>query len=162
VERLNEKLTTDEICDNRLNLFQLSAVNLFIDEYKKQNTAFPITFIAFKYGEKETVAKFYGNNCILLGKRDIKFYDGRLHLGLIMSVKCPAHVATDIKRRIRANAVFLGMETASSPGELEKALKKIMAAMGYPPLVPLSTNKVVRPDSRTESRFRSKTEGDKK
>ncbi len=158
VEQLNERLTTNEIYDNRLNLFQLSAIPLFLEKYKDERKAFPITFMAFKYSEKETVSKFFGNNCILLGKRDIKFYDGRLHLGLIMSIKCTTQNARDIKNKIRADATFLGMETAVNQVGLDRAFKKILADMGYPPLDGFTSNKESRPDSRTESRYRAKIE----
>ena len=158
VEQLNERLTTNEIYDNRLNLFQLSAVLMFLDKYRNERRAFPITFMAFKYSEKETVSKFFGNNCLLLGKRDIKFYDGRLHLGLIMSIKCTTQNARDIKNRIRADATFLGMETAVNQAGLDRAFKKMLADMGYPPLDGYAGgNKESRPDSRTESRYRSKS-----
>ena len=164
VKLKGKKLTTNEIYDNRLNLFQLSAVTLFIKEYKKEQKAFPITFIAFKYGEKETVARFFGNNSVLLGKKDIKFYDGRLHLGLIMSVKCSSGTARNIKNRMRADAEFLGMETAVRGSDLDRAFNKIMEDMGNPPLGDITLNKGTRPDSRTESRYRagSSDKGDKK
>ena len=100
VERLNEKLTTEEIYDNRKNLFSLPTIKLFLDEYKDKRAAFPISFVAFKYGENETVSRFFGKNCVTLGKHDIKFYDGRLHLALILCIKCNATKAKELSKMI--------------------------------------------------------------
>ena len=158
VEKLNEKLTTDEIYDNRKNLFSLPTVKLFIEEYKDKRAAFPISFIAFKYGEKETVSRFFGKNCVTLGKHDIKFYDGRLHLALILAVKCNATKAKELSKTIKGDCEFLGSETAVSASSLDDKFNKIMEIMGNPPLADIQTGKVMRPDSRTESRYRTRNE----
>ncbi len=162
IERLNEKLTTNEIYDNRLNLFQLSALSLFMDEYRNLDAAFPISFIAFKYGEKETVSNFFGKNCVLLGKRDIKFYDGKEHLVLLMCIKCDVLNAADIQRLLKADAVCLGSKTADKKEDLDDAYTMIMEIMGNPEIGELSMNKGLRPDSRTESRFRAKIDKETK
>ena len=158
VERLNEKLTTNEIYDNRKNLFSLSTVRLFVEEYKDKRAAFPISFIAFKYGDKETVSKFFGRNSITFGKQDIKFYDGRLHLALLLCVKCSATKAKELVNQVKGDCEFLGSESAGNPSNLEEKFNKIMDVMGNPPLTTMSTGKVMRPDSRTESRYRTKQE----
>lgn len=162
VERLNEKLTTDEIYDNRKNLFSLPTIKLFLDEYKDKRAAFPISFVAFKYGEKETVSRFFGKNCVTLGKHDIKFYDGRLHLALILCVKCNATKAKELSKMIKGDCEFLGSETAVSSSSLDDKFKKIMEIMGNPPLVSASGPKIERPDSRTESRYRAKENSEDK
>ena len=158
VEKLNEKLTTDEIYDNRKNLFSLPAVKLFIEEYKDKRAAFPISFIAFRYGDKETVSRFFGRNCVILGKHDIKFYDGRLHLALILAVKCNATKAKELSGAIKGDSEFLGSETAVSASALDEKFNRIMKAMGNPALTDAKTGKVMRPDSRTESRYRTRNE----
>ena len=158
VERLNEKLTTNEIYDNRKNLFNLSSVTLFLDEYREMRAAFPISFIACKYGDKETVSRFFGRNCVTLGKQDIKFYDGRLHLALILCVKCNATKAKELSKMIKGDFELLGIESAANPTSLDAKFEKIMEIMGNPPLTPMTSNKVMRPDSRTESRYRAKEE----
>ena len=158
VEKLNEKLTTDEIYDNRKNLFSLPTVKLFIEEYKDKRAAFPISFITFKYGEKETVSRFFGKNCVTLGKHDIKFYDGRLHLALILAVKCNATKAKELSKTIKGDCEFLGSETAVSASALDDKFNRIMEIMGNPPLADIQTGKVMRPDSRTESRYRTRNE----
>jgi hypothetical protein len=157
VERLNERLTTNEIYDNRLNLFSLPTINLFLDEYRSVSKAFPISFIAFRYSDKETVSKFFGHNCVLLGKRDLKFYDGKEHLALIMCIKCDNKTAKSIQSKIKADAECLGVETAVSRPALDRTVNKIMDKMGNPVLTTNDTGKVMRPDSRTESRYRTKT-----
>lgn len=162
VERLNEKLTTDEIYDNRKNLFSLPTVQLFLDEYKDKRAAFPISFIAFRYGEKETVSRFFGRNCVTLGKHDIKFYDGRLHLALILCVKCNATKAKELSKSVKGDCEFLGSETAVSSTSLDDKFKKIMEVMGNPPLTAVEGPRIERPDSRTESRYRSKEETEDK
>lgn len=162
VERLNEKLTTDEIYDNRKNLFSLPTIKLFLDEYKDKRAAFPISFVAFKYGEKETVSRFFGKNCVTLGKHDIKFYDGRLHLALILCVKCNATKAKELSKMIKGDCEFLGSETAVSASSLDDKFKKIMEIMGNPPLVSANGPKIERPDSRTESRYRAKENSEDK
>ena len=162
VERLNEKLTTDEIYDNRKNLFSLPTIKLFLDEYKDKRAAFPISFVAFKYGENETVARFFGKNCVTLGKHDIKFYDGRLHLALILCVKCNATKAKELSKMIKGDCEFLGSETAVSSSSLDDKFKKIMEIMGNPPLVSANGPKIERPDSRTESRYRAKENSEDK
>ncbi len=162
VERLNEKLTTDEIYDNRKNLFSLPTIKLFLDEYKDKRAAFPISFVAFKYGEKETVSRFFGKNCVTLGKHDIKFYDGRLHLALILCVKCNATKAKELSKMIKGDCEFLGSETAVSSSSLDDKFKKIMEIMGNPPLVSANGPKIERPDSRTESRYRAKENSEDK
>ena len=162
VERLNEKLTTDEIYDNRKNLFSLPTIKLFLDEYKDKRAAFPISFVAFKYGEKETVSRFFGKNCVTLGKHDIKFYDGRLHLALILCVKCNAIKAKELSKMIKGDCEFLGSETAVSASSLDDKFKKIMEIMGNPPLVSANGPKIERPDSRTESRYRAKENSEDK
>lgn len=157
IEVLNEKLVKDEIYDNRLNLFNFTAIDKFLEEYKKQVKAFPISFIAFKYGQKETVSNFFGANCILFGKRDIKFYDGKNHLALIMSVKCDNEKAKEIAKKVKADAELLSVETARSRLDLKMIYDRTMRAMGNPEIVsPISSDKPMRPDSRTESRYRSK------
>lgn len=157
IEVLNEKLVKDEIYDNRLNLFNFTAIDKFLEEYKKQVKAFPISFIAFKYGQKETVSNFFGANCILFGKRDIKFYDGKNHLALIMSVKCDNEKAKEIAKKVKADAELLSVETARSRLDLKLIIDRTMRAMGNPEIVsPISSDKPMRPDSRTESRYRSK------
>ena len=157
IEVLNEKLVKDEIYDNRLNLFNFTAIEKFIEEYKKQAKAFPISFIAFRYGQKETVSNFFGANCILFGKRDIKFYDGKNHLALIMSVKCDNDKAKDIAKKVKADAELLSVETARSRLDIKMIYDRTMRAMGNPEIVSMiSSDKPMRPDSRTESRFRSK------
>ena len=162
VEKLNEKLTTDEIYDNRKNLFSLPTIKLFLDEYKDKRAAFPISFVAFKYGEKETVSRFFGKNCVTLGKHDIKFYDGRLHLALILCVKCNATKAKELSKMIKGDCEFLGSETAVSASSLDDKFKKIMEIMGNPPLVSANGPKIERPDSRTESRYRAKENSEDK
>ena len=162
VERLNEKLTTDEIYDNRKNLFSLPTIKLFLDEYKDKRAAFPISFVAFKYGENETVARFFGKNCVTLGKHDIKFYDGRLHLALILCVKCNATKAKELSKMIKGDCEFLGSETAVSASSLDDKFNKIMEKMGNPPLVYATGPKIERPDSRTESRYRAKENSEDK
>ena len=157
IEVLNEKLVKDEIYDNRLNLFNFTAIEKFIEEYKKQAKAFPISFIAFRYGQKETVSNFFWANCILFGKRDIKFYDGKNHLALIMSVKCDNDKAKDIAKKVKADAELLSVETARSRLDIKMVYDRTMRAMGNPEIVSMiSSDKPMRPDSRTESRFRSK------
>lgn len=157
IEVLNEKMVRDEIYDNRLNLFNFSAIDKFIEEYKKQVKAFPISFIAFRYGQKETVSNFFGGNCILFGKRDIKFYDGKNHLALIMSVKCDNDKAKEIAGKVKADAELLSVETARSRLDIKMIYDRTMRAMGSPEIVSvISADKPMRPDSRTESRFRSK------
>ena len=158
VEKLNEKLTTDEIYDNRKNLFSLPVVKLFIEEYKDKRAAFPISFIAFRYGDKETVSRFFGRNCVTLGKHDIKFYDGRLHLALILAVKCNATKAKELSGAIKGDSEFLGSETAVSASALDEKFNRIMEVMGNPTLTDTKTGKVMRPDSRTESRYRTRNE----
>ncbi|WP_022763806.1 hypothetical protein [Butyrivibrio sp. XPD2006] len=158
VEKLNEKLTTDEIYDNRKNLFSLPTVRLFMEEYKDKRAAFPISFIAFRYGDKETVSRFFGRNCVTLGKHDIRFYDGRLHLALILSVKCNATKAKELSKAVKGDCEFLGSETAATATAMEEKFNKIMERMGNPPLTGVETGKVMRPDSRTESRYRTKSE----
>lgn len=158
VEKLNDKLTTSDIYDNRTNLFQLPMITLFLDEYRNLRDAFPMSFIAFKYGEKETVSKFFGRNCVALGKKDIRFYDGRLHLGLIICVKCSSAKAKSIASSIKGDCKLLGIETAMTASSLDKRFANIMKDMGNPPLSSNATGKVMRPDSRTESRFRVKEE----
>ena len=158
VERLNEKLTTDEIYDNRKNLFSLPTVKAFLEEYKDKRAAFPISFIAFKYGEKETVSKFYGRNCVTLGKKDIKFYDGRLHLALILCIRCNATKAKELASKIKGEYELLGIETSVSATSLDEKFNKIMDKMGDPPLTTSEIGKAMRPDSRTESRYRAKEE----
>ncbi|WP_026520747.1 hypothetical protein [Butyrivibrio sp. VCB2001] len=162
VERLNEKLTTDEIYDNRKNLFSLPTIKLFLDEYKDKRAAFPISFVAFKYGGNETVSRFFGKNCVTLGKHDIKFYDGRLHLALILCVKCNATKAKELSKMIKGDCEFLGSETAVSSSSLDDKFKKIMEIMGNPPLVSANGPKIERPDSRTESRYRAKENSEDK
>ena len=157
IEVLNEKMVRDEIYDNRLNLFNFAAIDKFLEEYKKQVKAFPISFIAFRYGQKETVSNFFGANCILFGKRDIKFYDGKNHLALIMSVKCDNEKAKDIAKKVKADAELLSVETARSRLDIKMIYDRTMRAMGNPEIVSvISNDKPMRPDSRTESRFRSK------
>ena len=157
IEVLNEKMVRDEIYDNRLNLFNFSAIDKFIEEYKKQVKAFPISFIAFRYGQKKTVSNFFGGNCILFGKRDIKFYDGKNHLALIMSVKCDNDKAKEIAGKVKADAELLSVETARSRLDIKMIYDRTMRAMGSPEIVSvISADKPMRPDSRTESRFRSK------
>ena len=157
IEVLNEKMVKDEIYDNRLNLFGFTAIDKFLEEYKKQVKAFPISFIAFRYGQKETVSNFFGGNCILFGKRDIKFYDGKNHLALIMSVKCDNEKAKEIARKVKADAELLSVETARSRLDIKMVYDRTMRAMGNPEIVSVVSNdKPMRPDSRTESRFRSK------
>lgn len=158
VEKLNEKFTTDEIYDNRKNLFSLPVVKLFIEEYKDKRAAFPISFIAFRYGDKETVSRFFGRNCVTLGKHDIKFYDGRLHLALILAVKCNATKAKELSGAIKGDSEFLGSETAVSASALDEKFNRIMEVMGNPTLTDTKTGKVMRPDSRTESRYRTRNE----
>ena len=119
--------------------------------------AFPISFIAFRYGQKETVSNFFGGNCILFGKRDIKFYDGKNHLALIMSVKCDNDKAKEIAGKVKADAELLSVETARSRLDIKMIYDRTMRAMGSPEIVSvISADKPMRPDSRTESRFRSK------
>jgi hypothetical protein len=157
IEVLNEKMVKNEIYDNRLNLFNFSAIDKFLEEYKKQVKAFPISFIAFRYGQKETVSNFFGANCILFGKRDIKFYDGKNHLALIISVKCDNDKAKDIAKKVKADAELLSVETARSRLDIKMIYDRTMRAMGNPEIVSIISNdKPMRPDSRTESRFRSK------
>ena len=157
IEVLNEKMVRDEIYDNRLNLFNFTAIEKFLEEYNKQIKAFPISFIAFRYGQKETVSNFFGANCILFGKRDIKFYDGKNHLALIMSVKCDNDKAKDIAKKVKADAELLSVETARSRLDIKMVYDRTMRAMGNPEIVSMiSGDKPMRPDSRTESRFRSK------
>ncbi len=157
IEVLNEKMVKDEIYDNRLNLFNFTAIEKFLEEYKKQIKAFPISFIAFRYGQKETVSNFFGGNCILFGKRDIKFYDGKNHLALIMSVKCDNDKAKDIAKKVKADAELLSVETARSRLDIKMVYDRTMRAMGNPEIVSaITSDKPMRPDSRTESRFRSK------
>ena len=160
IEVLNEKMVKDEIYDNRLNLFNFTAIDKFIEEYKKQVRAFPISFIAFRYGQKETVSNFYGRNCILFGKKDIKFYDGKNHLALIICVQCDGEKAKEIAGRVKADAELLCVETARSRLDINVVMRKIMRAMGNPeissPLTSSSAEKTQRPDSRTESRYRAK------
>ena len=157
IEVLNEKMVRDEIYDNRLNLFNFTAIEKFLEEYNKQIKAFPISFIAFRYGQKETVSNFFGANCILFGKRDIKFYDGKNHLALIMSVKCDNDKAKDIAKKVKADAELLSVETARSRLDIKMVFDRTMRAMGNPEIVSMiSGDKPMRPDSRTESRFRSK------
>ena len=157
IEVLNEKMVRDEIYDNRLNLFNFSAIDKFLEEYKKQVKAFPISFIAFRYGQKETVSNFFGANCILFGKRDIKFYDGKNHLALIMSVKCDNDKAKEIAGKVKADAELLSVETARSRLDIKMIYDRTMRAMGNPEIANIiSSDKPMRPDSRTESRFRSK------
>lgn len=157
IEVLNEKMVRDEIYDNRLNLFNFTAIEKFLEEYKKQIKAFPISFIAFRYGQKETVSNFFGANCILFGKRDIKFYDGKNHLALIMSVKCDNDKAKDIAKKVKADAELLSVETARSRLDIKIVYDRTMRAMGNPEIMSMiSGDKPMRPDSRTESRFRSK------
>lgn len=155
VEKLNEKLATSDIYDNRTNLFQLPMINLFLDEYRNHREAFPLSFIAFRYGADETVSKFFGRNCVALGKKDIRFYEGREHLGLILCVKCSSAKAKAIASSIKGNYSLLGIESAMTASSLDKRFSSIMKAMGNPSL----ENKIVkgvRPDSRTESRYRVK------
>ncbi len=156
IEDLNEKLVKDEIYDNRKNLFSFAALQTFADAYRNEPKAFPISFIAFRYGKDETVSGFYGKNCVLLGKRDIKFYDGAGHLALILSVKCPAAKAEEIAKHITADAELLTIETAANKIGLKPALTRTLKAMGDP-VIPggAVTGKVMRPDSRTEQRYRT-------
>ncbi len=157
IEVLNEKIVKDEIYDNRLNLFNFRAIDTFLEEYKKEIKAYPLSFIAFRYGQKETVSNFFGHNCILFGKRDIKFYDGKNHLALILSVKCDNDKAKEIAGRVKADCELLAVETAKSRLDLKEAYEKIMNAMGNPEIVAaLPKGQPMRPDSRTESRYRSK------
>ncbi len=156
VEKLNEKLPTNEIYDNRKNLFQLNTVTLFLEEYKELRPAFPISFIAVKYGEKETVSRFFGRNCVAFGKKDIRFYDGGLHLALFLCVKCNATKAKELAASIKGDYEVLGTETAVTASSLDTKFEKILKAMGDPQLKAPATNKVMRPDSRTESRYRAK------
>ena len=156
VERLNERLATNEIYDNRLNLFQMSMVTAFLDEYREERKAFPISFIAYRYSDKETVSKFFGHNSVLFGKKDIKFYDGKEHLALILSIKCDNKTAKSIQTKIRADGECLGVETAVTRPALDRTFTKIMEKMGNPVLTTNTAGKVMRPDSRTEARFRAK------
>ena len=94
----------------------------------------------------------------MLGKHDIKFYDGRLHLALILSVKCNATKAKELSREIKGDCEFLGSETAVSASALDEKFGKIMERMGNPSMESGETGKVTRPDSRTESRYRTRNE----
>ncbi len=158
VEKLNDLLTVSDIYDNRKNLFQLSNITLFLDEYKDIRKAFPMAFIAIRYGEKETVSRFFGRNSVTLGRKDIRFYDGRLHLALVLCVKCNAGKAKEIAAAIKGEHELLGIEIATTQGALYQKFEKIMEIMGNPPLEDMTKGKVMRPDSRTESRFRAKEE----
>ena len=158
VEQLNELLTVSDIYDNRKNLFQLSSVKLFLDEYREVRKAFPIAFIAVRYAEKETVSRFFGKNTISLGRKDIKFYDGRLHLALILCVKCNAVKAKEIAASIKGEHELLGIEVATTQNMLDTKFERILHAMGDPSLDDNMKGKIMRPDSRTESRFRAKEE----
>lgn len=154
VEKLNDKLTTSEIYDNRTNLFQLPMAPIFLDEYRDLREAFPISFIAIKYGDNDTVARFFGRNCIALGKKDIRFYDGRLHLALILCVKCSSQKVKGVASAIKGDSKVLGMETAMTSASLDKKFEAIINVMGNPPLNSNGPAKGLRPDSRTEARFR--------
>ena len=158
VEKLNELLTVSDIYDNRKNLFQLTSVTMFLDEYKEIRKAFPISFIAMRYGEKETVAKFFGRNCVTLGRKDIRFYDGRLHLALILCVKCNATKAKEIASSIKGDYELLGIEVATTQSSLYQKFERILHTMGDPPLENDVKGRIMRPDSRTESRYRAKEE----
>ena len=157
VERLNDKLTVSEIYDNRKNLFRLGNVVLFLDQYKDKRTAFPISFICIRYGDKETVSRFFGRNCVTLGKRDIKFYDGRLHLALILCVKCNATKAKELAKSIKGDYELLGIETAATQTSLDDKFMKVLEIMGNPQME-AEIKAVMRPDSRTESRAKEKTD----
>ena len=161
VEKLNEELTTSEIYDNRLNLFSLPVVQMFIDEYRERRKAFPISFIAFRYGEKETVSNFFGKNSVYFGKRDIKFYDGRLHLALLLCVRCSQSQAKELAASVYGECELLGIATAISSTSLDKRFEQILKNMGNPQIVETKVGKVMRPDSRTESRYRVKDTGGK-
>ena len=157
IETLNEKIVKDEIYDNRLNLFTFAAIDIFLEEYKKTTKAFPMSFMAFEYGQKETVSNFFGHNCVLFGKRDIKFYDGKNHLALIMSVRCDNKTAREIAGKVKADAKLLDIVTAQNRLELKTAYTKVMKAMGNPEIIKaVPSGKAMRPDSRTESRYRAK------
>ena len=132
--------------------------NEFIEEYKDKRAAFPISFIAFRYGDKETVSRFFGRNCVTLGKHDIKFYDGRLHLALILAVKCNATKAKELSKAIKGDSEFFGSETAVSASALDEKFNRIMEVMGNPALTDAKIGKVMRPDSRTEARYRTRNE----
>ena len=162
VEKLNEKVATSDIYDNRTNLFQMPFIKVFMNEYINRREAFPISFIAFKYGAAETVSKFFGRNCVILGKRDIRFYDGKDHLGLILCVKCSSSKAKEIAAGLKGDFKLMGVETAMTTSSLDKRFKSIMKAMGNPSIEKNAIAKGIRPDSRTESRFRTRevsTEG---
>ena len=156
VEQLNDRLTVSEIYDNRNNLFQLANAPMFLEEYKEIRAAFPISFIAIRYGEKETVARFFGHNTVTLGKKDIRFYDGKLHLAMILCVKCNAKKAKEIADSIKGDKEILGIEVATTQSMLYQKFDKVLEIMGNPPMDDSFTGKAMRPDSRTESRFRAK------
>lgn len=156
IESLNEKLITDEIYDNRKNLFNLSVVEKFVDAYMNNPRAFPISFIAYRYGQNETVANFFGKNSVLLGKKDIKFYDGQLHLALIMSVQCSEINAENITKYMVGDHMLLTVQTAKNRIEFNLKYKKTLDAMGNPDFNAKPISRIIRPDSRTESRYRAK------
>ena len=158
VERLNELLSVSDIYDNRKNLFRLSNITLFLDEFREQRKAFPIAFIAVRYAEKETVAKFFGKNSVALGRKDIKLYDGKLHLALILCVRCNVVKAKEIAASLKGDHEVLGIEVATTQTMLDSKFEKVMHLMGDPPLDDSMKGKVMRPDSRTESRYRAKEE----
>ena len=157
VEELNEKLTTDEIYDNRKNLFQLSVITLFLDEYKGKRAAFPISIIAVRYGERETVSRFFGRNSVIFGKKDIKFYDGRLHLAVMLCIKCSASNAKELASKVKGDSEVLCVETAATASLLDQKFEAALKAMGIEDFSSLQVkNSVTRPDSRTEARYRTR------
>ncbi|MBQ7679002.1 MAG: hypothetical protein IJT34_04040, partial [Butyrivibrio sp.] len=159
VMALNERLTTTELYDNRKNLFQLATVERFVEELKGEKKAYPISFLAFRYPQDSTVANFFGGNCLALGSRDIKFYDGRLHLALILCVGCDASQARNLSAKIRPKNTLLGSHTAMDGSHLSMAYEAIFRDMGDPDIHAQPAARVERPDSRTESRYRSKENG---
>lgn len=155
IDKMNARLSLEDIYDNRKNIFQLYMLPMFIKEYKTRSDAFPVSFLAYRYKEGSTAADFFIKNGVLLGKRDIKFCDNSLRLALILAISCDKDKAQILLPAVARDADSLGCFTAYYPGDIDSSLHNALKAMGNPDF---SSNKLpsTKPDNRTESRYRKK------
>ncbi len=162
VEDLNDALSAKEIYDNRQNLFQMSSLELFVSKYMENMDAYPLTFILYQYRKGETVSDFFGANCVLLGKKDIKFYDGKNRFALLLCVQCNEAKAKGIIEKMEGAADLLAVETAAYTGGMQKRYRKICEIMEQAAVEikegSAPAKRVIRPDNRTEAKYRQKTE----
>ncbi len=156
IEKLNDALSEKDIYDNRQNLFQMTALELFISKYEVVSEAFPISFLLYKYTQKETVSTFFGTNCIVLGKKDIKFYDGKHHFALLLCVQSDEVSAQSLVHKIKTEVAPVYVHTARDAADLKRAYKEIqdIMAKAAEEEAKAPAKRVLRPDNRTEAKYR--------